>query len=84
MSAQASEGNGYGFTLAVCAVMVFREKPIQERVSLIHHLGFAAEIWDWTTKDLDALAATGARFTSMTGYVAGNLTGPDGADTLLP
>jgi hypothetical protein len=39
---------------------------------------------DWTTKDVDALVATGARFTSMTGYVAGNLTGPDGADTLLP
>jgi hydroxypyruvate isomerase len=48
-----------------------------------HDLGFAAEIWDWTTKDLDALAATGARFTSMTGYVAGNLTDPNGADTLL-
>jgi hydroxypyruvate isomerase len=83
MSAQSSESNGYGFTLAVCAEMVFREKPIQERISLIHDLGFAAEIWDWTTKDLDALAATGARFTSMTGYVAGNLTDPDGADALL-
>ena len=55
----------------------------KERVSLIQDLRFAAEIWDWTTKDLDALAATGARFTSMTGYVAGNLTDPDGADTLL-
>lgn len=83
MSAQGSQSNGYGFTLAVCAEMVFLEKPIQERISLIHNLGFAAEIWDWTTKDLDALAATGARFTSMTGYVAGNLTDPDGADALL-
>ena len=82
MSTQSSESSGYGFTLAVCAEMIFLEKPIQERISLIHALGFAAEIWDWTTKDLDALAATGARFTSMTGYVAGNLTDPDGADTL--
>jgi len=74
---------GYRFTLAVCAEMVFRDKPIDERVRLIHDLGFAVEIWDWTTKDLDALAATGARFTSMTGYIDGNLTEPDGADALL-
>jgi len=75
--------SGYGFTLAVCAEMVFREKPIEERVRIIHDLGFAVEIWDWTTKDLDVLAATGARFTSMTGYIEGDLTDPEGADTLL-
>jgi hydroxypyruvate isomerase len=74
---------GYGFTLAVCAEMVFTEVPIEERVRRIHDLGFAVEIWDWTTKDLDALAATGARFTSMTGYVKGDLTDPDGAEALL-
>ena len=74
---------GYGFTLAVCAEMVFREKPIEERVRMIHDLGFAVEIWDWTAKDLDALAATGARFTSMTGYIEGDLTDPQGADALL-
>ncbi|HET7476326.1 MAG TPA: TIM barrel protein [Dermatophilaceae bacterium] len=74
---------GYSFTLAVCAEMVFCDKPIEERVRLIHDLGFAVEIWDWTTKDLDRLAATGAQFTSMTGYVEGNLTDPDGSDTLL-
>lgn len=76
-------GGGYGFTLAVCAEMVFRDHPICERVRRIHDLGLAVEIWDWTTKDLDALAATGARFTSMTGYVEGNLTEPDGAEALL-
>lgn len=74
---------GYGFTLAVCAEMVFRDRPILERVRLIHDLGLAVEIWDWTTKDLDALAATGATFTSMTGYVEGDLTDPDGAEALL-
>jgi hydroxypyruvate isomerase len=74
---------GYGFTLAVCAEMVFRELPLEERVRTIHDLGFAVEIWDWTTKDLDALAATGAQFTSMTGYVEGNLTDREGADALL-
>lgn len=71
------------FTLAVCSEMVFRDQPIVDRVRRIHDLGFAVEIWDWTSKDLDALAATGARFTSMTGYVEGNLTEPDGADALL-
>ena len=50
---------------------------------LIHDLGFAVEIWDWTTKDLAALAGDRGPFTSMTGYVEGNLTDPDGADALL-
>jgi hydroxypyruvate isomerase len=74
---------GYGFTLAVCAEMVFRDDPVESRVRRLHDLGFAVEIWDWTTKDLPALAATGATFTSMTGYVEGSLTDPSGADELL-
>ena len=57
--------------------------PLVERVERIHEQGFAVEIWDWTAKDLPALAATGARFTSMTGYVEGDLIDPDGADNLL-
>jgi len=73
----------YQFDLAVCAEMVFREKPFVERVEIIRDLGFAVEIWDWTTKDLDALASTGARFTSMTGYTKGELIDPEGADLLL-
>lgn len=74
---------GYGFTLAVCAEMVFLDVSIGERVRHIRDLGFAVEIWDWTTKDLADLAATGARFTSMTGYLEGSLTDPDGAEALL-
>ena len=71
------------FTLAVCAEMVFLDRPIVERVHRIHELGFQVEIWDWTTKDVDALVATGATFSSMTGYVRGELVDPDGADELL-
>ena len=71
------------FTLAVCAEMVFRDEPVVARAARLHDLGFAVEIWDWTRHDLAALAATGARFTSMTGYVEGSLTDPDGADALL-
>ena len=71
------------FTLAICSEMVYTDLPHLERVARIHARGFAAEIWDWTAKDADALVATGARFTSMTGYVRGDLVTSDGADELL-
>ncbi len=71
------------FTLAVCAEMVFTDLPLLERIRRIDELGFAVEIWDWTVKDIDALSATGATFSSMTGYVRGSLTDPSGADELL-
>jgi hydroxypyruvate isomerase len=71
------------FTLAVCAEMVHLDLPLVERVRRLHEQGFAVEIWDWTKKDLAGLAATGAHFTSMTGYVEGDLIDPDGADALV-
>ncbi|WP_432542950.1 TIM barrel protein [Kineococcus sp. SYSU DK002] len=69
--------------LSVCAETVFLDLPLAERVAVLHAAGFGVEIWDWWTKDLDELAATGATFTSMTGYVEGELVDPDGADRLL-
>jgi len=69
--------------LAVCAEMVFMELPVAERVRRIDELGFQVEIWDWTVKDIDALVATGARFSSMTGYIRGALADEDGAEELL-
>lgn len=71
------------FTLAVCAEMVFTDLPFVERVRRIADLGFQVEIWDWTAKDVDALVDTGATFSSMTGYVTGDLVDPEGADELL-
>ena len=71
------------YRLAVSAEMQFVDLPFVDRVRRIHDLGFEVEIWDWTTKDLDALVATGATFSSMTGYVTGTLADPDGADELL-
>lgn len=71
------------FPLAVCAEMVFRDLPITARVEKIHALGFAVEIWDWTRHDIAALKATGATFSSMTGYVTGRLADDAGADELL-
>ena len=64
------------FRLAVSAEMVFLDLPFEERVRRIADLGFEVEIWDWTTKDIDALAKTGARFSSMTGYIRGTLADP--------
>ncbi|ADU67708.1 TIM barrel protein [Pantoea sp. At-9b] len=72
-----------GYQLSVCAEMVFLELPFIERVKRIHALGFGVEIWGWANKDIDALAATGARFTSMTGYLSGNLTDDDAIAELL-
>jgi hydroxypyruvate isomerase len=71
------------YTLAVCAEMVFRDQPIQERVRRIHDAGFQVEIWDWTRHDLAALERTGAVFSSMTGYIRGSLTDEEGAAELL-
>jgi hydroxypyruvate isomerase len=71
------------FTLAVCAEMVFRELPIVDRVRRIDEMGFAVEIWSWHDKDLQALADTGARFSSMTGYLHGDLIDPDSADEVV-
>jgi hydroxypyruvate isomerase len=71
------------FTLAACAEMIFTELPITERVRRIDDLGFQVEIWDWTRQDIDSLRSTGATFSSMTGYVTGDLMDPDGAEELL-
>ncbi len=72
-----------GFQLAASAEMLFTELPFLDRVHRLHDLGFLIEIWDWSTKDIDALAATGATFSSMTGYLRGSLVDPGGADELL-
>ena len=69
-------------TLAVCAEIVFLDLPVQERARQIHDLDFGVEIWDWTRHDLTALERTGAVFSSMTGYIRGNLTDEDGAAEL--
>ena len=64
--------------------MVFTDLPFVERVRRIHEQGFQVEIWDWTAKDLPTRSPRPApAFTSMTGYVEGDLIDPDGADDLL-
>ena len=77
---------GSPFTLAVSAEMIFVDLPFAERVRRIHALGFEVEIWDWTRHDIDELVALrdeGVVYSSMTGYVRGRLSDPEGADELL-
>lgn len=71
------------FTLAANAEMLFGDLLFVERVAAIRDAGFQVEIWDWTTKGIAALVATGATFSSMTGYITGDLIDADGADALL-
>ena len=72
-----------GYRLAVCAEMVFLDRPFEQRVRRLDELGFEVEIWDWSRRDAGALAATGATFSSMTGYLTGTLADPAGADELV-
>lgn len=71
------------FTLAVCAEMQFTDLPIVERIKKIGSYGVAAELWDWTKLDLEAIAETGVPIESMTGYISGNLTDDDGIEAFL-
>jgi hydroxypyruvate isomerase len=71
------------FRLAVCAEMVYGELPLIDRVQRIHEQGFEVELWDIRGRDIAALAATGARFSSMSGYFGGSLVDPEGADAVL-
>jgi hydroxypyruvate isomerase len=63
--------------------MIFLDLPFVERVERIRDRGLLVEIWDWSAKDLPALAATGAEFSSMTGYLRGDLTSDEGRVELL-
>ena len=71
------------FQLAVCAEMLWLDKPIDWRASHLTEMGFGVGLWNWPDHDLDKLEATGANFTIMNGYVQGRLADDDGADMLL-
>ncbi|UVJ39901.1 TIM barrel protein [Arthrobacter sp. CJ23] len=71
------------FRLSVCAEMVYGELPLLDRVRRIHEQGLEVELWDTRGRDIPALAATGARFSSMTGYFGGSVIDPANADEVL-
>ena len=71
------------FPLAACAEMIWRDKPNEWRCSRLKEMGFGVGLWNWPDQDLAKLAATGASFTIMNGYLRGRLTDDDGAADLL-
>lgn len=71
------------FPLAACAEMLWRDKPIDWRVSRLKEMGFGIGLWNWPDHDLVKLEKTGATFTIMNGYLQGRLADDEGADLLL-
>lgn len=71
------------FTLAACAEMLWRDKPMAWRLRRLTELGFEAGIWSWQAHDLGMLEKSGAVFSSMTGYIRGRIADDEGAEALL-
>ena len=71
------------FTLAACAEMIWRDKPIEWRCAKLKDLGFQVGLWNWPAHDLNALQKSGATFSIMNGYLEGRLADDEGADKLL-
>ncbi len=71
------------FTLAVCAEMLWPDKPLDWRLKRLTEMGFQCGIWNWGNHDLGMLEKSGATFSSMTGYVTGRLADDEGAAELL-
>ncbi|MDE2445743.1 MAG: TIM barrel protein [Alphaproteobacteria bacterium] len=71
------------FTLAACAEMIWRDKPIEWRCARLKELGFQVGLWNWPAHDLAKLEKSGATFSIMNGYLEGRLADQDGADMLL-
>jgi hydroxypyruvate isomerase len=71
------------FPLAVCAEMIWRDRPIDWRASRLKEMGFGVGLWNWPDHDLSKLEKTGASFTIMNGYLRGRLTDDEGAAELL-
>ena len=71
------------FVLAACAEMLWSDKPMSWRLDRLTEMGFEVGIWNWPNHDLAMLEKSGARFSSMTGYLRGRLADDEGATELL-
>lgn len=71
------------FTLAACAEMLWRDKPIEWRCTRLAEMGFQVGLWNWPAHDLAKLERSGAIFSIMNGYLEGRLADDEGADMLL-
>jgi hydroxypyruvate isomerase len=50
------------FPLAVCAEVLWRDRPIDWRASRLKGMGFGVGLWNWPAHDLPAPEPTGATF----------------------
>ncbi len=71
------------FTLAACAEMLWRDRPMEWRLRRLTELGFQVAVWSWQAHDLGMLEKSGAVFSSLTGYIRGRLADDEGAEELL-
>lgn len=71
------------FTLAACAEMLWRDRPIEWRCAQLREMNFQVGLWNWPQHDLAALERSGATFSIMNGYLSGRLADDEGADELL-
>ncbi|PRY74497.1 hydroxypyruvate isomerase [Yoonia maritima] len=71
------------FQLAVCAEMLWPEKAIDWRAARLTERGLGVGLWNYPDHDLTKLAAVGANYTIMNGYLEGRLADDEGADILL-
>jgi hydroxypyruvate isomerase len=71
------------FTLAACAEMLWRDRPIEWRCARLKEMGFQVGLWNWPAHDLSKLEKSGATFSIMNGYLEGRLADDEGAEMLL-
>ncbi|NOD92845.1 TIM barrel protein [Ruegeria sp. HKCCD4884] len=71
------------FQLAVCAEMLWLDKPMDWRAARLTEMGFGVGLWNWPSWDLGKLESVGANYTIMNGYLQGRLADKEGADMLL-
>jgi hydroxypyruvate isomerase len=61
------------FDLSASASMVLPDRPFLDRVRLLHDTGLGVGLWDPHVLDPDTLLGTGARFSIIDGFTAGNI-----------
>ncbi|WP_417687415.1 TIM barrel protein [Roseibium sp.] len=71
------------FPLAVCAEMVWLDKPIDWRVARLTERGLGVGLWNYPDHDVAKLEKLGANYTIMNGYLEGRLADDEGADMLV-
>ncbi|MBO0343992.1 TIM barrel protein [Roseibium sp. CAU 1637] len=71
------------FQLAVCAEMLWLDKPIEWRAARLTEQGLGVGLWNFPAHDLGKLEKVGADYTIMNGYLEGRLADADGAAMLL-